>query len=278
MSVPARAGMPAATSCTASSVDTGAKRPFLGTLRAIERELTIPIPERTRMLRELEFDLEALGSRFVAEGMPLEEAMARAVEALVPDQETLRALKWVHQPLYLRLTRGWGDERLRSLERAALALATLAVVLTGTGALMRADLLADPSRFLWIVLGLGGAIVALCGWKAHQLWIRRDHRRPGGGLALLAGLIATTVFAGVFGALWDTYEVASLIEGVPAREDPLVLAWVMRESALLSVSILIAMTGALALFVFRQWLAVVGAEHREALGHPGNHSSEGARS
>jgi len=270
--------MGAATSGMAPSVDSDTKRPFLETLRAIERELTMPMPERTRILRELEFDLEALGSRFVADGVPLEEARARAVETLVPDTEALRALGWVHQPFYLRLTQGWGDDRLRAIERAALAVATLAVVLTGTGALMRADLLADPSSFLWVVLGLGGAIVSLTGWKAHQLWIRRDHTRPARGLALLAGLVATTVFAGVFGALWDTYVVASLIEGVPAREDPLVLEWVLRESALLSVSILVAMSGALAWFVFRQWVVFVGAAHREALGHPGNRSSEGARS
>lgn len=250
-----------------------APRPFLAALRKIERELAMPIPERTRILRELEFDLEALGARFVADGLPLEEARVRAVEALVPDSHSLRALGWVHESRYRRLTRRWDAERLRLLERTALACMTLAVVLTGTGALVRADLLADPSPFLWPVLALAGAIVALIGWKGHQLWIRRDHERPTRGLTLLAGLAAGSVVVGLCGALADTYVVASLIESTPAREDPLVVGWLLRESALLSVSILVAMAGGLAWFVFRQWVAIAGAEHREALGHPVSHSS-----
>ena len=37
-----------------------AARAFLSTLRRLDRDLTIPVPDRLRILRELEFDLEEL--------------------------------------------------------------------------------------------------------------------------------------------------------------------------------------------------------------------------
>lgn len=256
-------------------MSTPAGRPYLGTLRSLEKELALPLPMRTRMLRELEFDLEALGSKFVAEGMPLEEARARAVDALVPDAETLRALGRVHQSRYRKLTAAWGSERIRAVERGTLALATGSVVLAGAAALARADLLADPSPFLWPVLMLGGAIAGLWAWKTHELWIRQDHRRPARGLGLLVTLVLATAFLGAGGALVDTYLLAGLVERAPADADSLVIGWVRRESALVSVSILVALTGSLGWFVLRQWVVHVAAEHREALGHPANQHSEG---
>ncbi len=181
----------------------GAARVFLPTLREVERELAVPIPDRVRLLRELEFDLEELRGRFEAEGMPADEARARALEVLVPDKGTLRELGWVHSPLYRRLTRHFSDTRLRIVERAALALSTAAVLLVGSRVLLRTDLLGDPSPFVWPVLGLGGLLFAVILAKGFSVWVKGDHRSSGDGLRGIYALAGTTLAVGVGGTLID---------------------------------------------------------------------------
>ena len=62
-----------------------AARGFAPVLREVERGLALPIPDRVRILRELEYDLEELCARLVAGGLSDEVARGRAVQALVPE-------------------------------------------------------------------------------------------------------------------------------------------------------------------------------------------------
>ena len=48
----------------------------------------------------------------------------------------------------------------------------------------------------------------------------------------------------------------------------MVTAWIIRDSVLLAMSILLALATAVAWFVFRQWLVVVHGEHLDVLGRP----------
>ena len=55
-----------------------AARGFAPVLREVERGLALPIPERVRILRELEYDLEELSAQLVAGGLTEEAARGRA--------------------------------------------------------------------------------------------------------------------------------------------------------------------------------------------------------
>ena len=99
---------------------TRAHRIFAPVLREVERGMELPIPDRIRILRELEFDLEELWGRLVADGVPAEEARLKALDALVPDAGSLDELDRLHAPLYRRLTSHLSEGRLRFAERLAL--------------------------------------------------------------------------------------------------------------------------------------------------------------
>ncbi len=73
-------------------------RGFAPVLREVERGLALPIPDRVRILRELENDLEGLCARLVAGGLSDELASRRALQALVPDCATLRELVRLQSP------------------------------------------------------------------------------------------------------------------------------------------------------------------------------------
>jgi len=247
-------------------MSTAALRHFLPVLRKLEGELAVPIPERVRILRELEYDLEELRDRFAADGLTLEEAEARALEALVPDPFAIRELGRLHTPLYGRLTRGVADHRLRLVERSALAATAAFVLLVATLALLRADLLTDPSPFLWPVLGLGALLAATIVWTGFELWVKGNHRVPERHLDAVVTLSLVLPVVAVGGAFIDFCRLAAALEVTPDRALVLLPEWLVRDGALLAVALLFATAGAWTWFVLTRWLATVREAHREALG------------
>ena len=244
-------------------------RVFLPALREVDRKLNLPLSRRIRILRELEFDLEELRRRLVGQGLPPVEAQARSHEALVPEGIALRELSELHAPLYQRLTRHLSERHLRLTERSALALATLALLVTEVPALMRADLLQSPSPFLWPVLGSGVLLFAAILAKAFQLWIKGDHRALDRGLSGILGLAGAAFGVGVGGMMIDLYRLAAILETTPELAETLGTAWMLRDSALLSIATLVALSGCLAWFLMAQWTALVSSDRRDVLGLAG---------
>jgi len=243
-----------------------AQRAFTPVLREVERGMALPIPDRLRILRELEYDLEELWGRLMAEGLPADEARRQALDALVPDSSALGELDRLHTPLYKRLTRHLTPGYLRLAERSALVLATSSVLLVQTVALVRADLLRDPSPVMWPVLGLGAFLFALVVAKAFQLWVKRDHVRPERGLNTILGVSGAVLALGIGGVIFDLYRLSATLERTPELAGDLSPVWLVRDSALLSVAIILALAGGLFWFVLSQWVALVSGARREVLG------------
>ncbi|MGI9625614.1 MAG: hypothetical protein ACR2QM_02150 [Longimicrobiales bacterium] len=244
------------------------ERAFLSTLQAVERQLPSPVSKRIDLLRELEADLEALSSGLESQGVPLEEARQRAVEALVPDPGVLRELARLHRPAYVRFTQGLERERLRILERSALGLTTAATVLAGAVGLSQADLLRDPSPFLVPVLALGAVLVGLVLMKGFQLWVKADHRQPDVGvraILLLSGTILMTAFLGLF---LDLFQLTRRLEAAPQLSSELVTRWIVQDAGLLSVALTLALLGGLSWFVLNHWQTLIWSRHRELLELP----------
>jgi hypothetical protein len=249
-------------------VSVRAERIFIPELREVEREMALPIPDRVRFLRELEYDLEELSGRLIAEGVRQEEAIRRAREALVPDRATLEALELLHAPWYVRVTRHLSPDRLRLAERGTLAVATTVVVAAQTAALLRADLLGSPSPFLFPVLVLGGVLFATVLWTVFELLIKGNHAHPTRGLFAILGVSTAALATGTLGAFADFYRLSSTLERAPELADTLATAWLVAGAALLSVALVIALAGGLAWFALARWVAVIVGEHRALLGIP----------
>jgi hypothetical protein len=253
-------------------VSTPASRAFLPALRDVGRDLSLPLRERVHILRELACDLDAFQGRLLAEGLSADEARRRAVEALVPDGDTVAELNRLHMPMYGRITRRVAQERLRLLERWGLAAATLFVLLGETLGLTRVRLLGDPSAFLWPVLGLGALMLGVVVANGFQLWIKGDHRPPERSLPGILALAGVTVGVGVSGAVVDLYALAGALERAPELALALATAWLVRDATLVAVSVLLALAGGLAWFVLSQWLARTTGAYRDVLGVTGRNN------
>lgn len=234
-------------------------------LRTVVDGLALPLPTRTRLIHELTQDLDGLTRRLVARGVPLEEARRRAMETLAPDPVTLAEIEALALPRYRRLTAGLQPSRLRLVERGALALATVALLALEASALVGAGLLDDPSAFLGPVLALGTLTIVTVVAKAFQLGVKGEHRQPRRGLRLVDGLVGLILCTAVVGTLVDFIGLATVMEATPAGGHDLVAAWVVRDAALLSTGIILALTGALGRFGLTTCIAHMEHRHRQAL-------------
>ena len=131
---------------------------------------------------------------------------------------------------------------------------------------MRVDLLRAPSPFLWPILVIGAFVFALLVAKVFQLWIKGDHAHPGRGLGGILALSGLILALGIGGMIFDLYRLAAILERSPELAGDLTADWLVRDSALLSVAILLALPGGLAWFVLSQWVALVSGARREVLG------------
>lgn len=247
-------------------MSSGSVRAFLPTLRKIEQELTLPIPDRIRILRELEFDLEELRAKFLAEGVPPGEAYRLALETLAPDPGSLRELDRVHGPLYRKITAHLSERRLKTLERTALVLVAGLTLVAQTVVLLRADLLRAPSPFLWPVLGLGGLLAAVILAALFGLIVKGDHRVARGSLNGVLAVSGGILGLGIGGAFTDFFRLAVILENSPELAETLTPIWLLRDCSLLSVSLLLALGGGLIWFVLNQWLSLVSEAHKDILG------------
>ncbi len=227
---------------------------FVPVLRDLDRAMAVPVPTRTRFLRELEHDLEALTGRLVAQGLAPDEARRRVLDSLVPDGEAIRRLEEVHAPPYRRLTRHLPPSRLRILERAAFVLSAAGAILFFSVALLSTGILRDPSPHLWAILLLGALLVAEVGRAAFALWVRGPRSLEGLAPTGVLALSGAVLVGGIGGVLLDLYALAAAAEADLASATPLAV-WLPREATLLAVALLVALAGALAWFVMSQWLA-----------------------
>lgn len=243
-----------------------ADRPFLSTLRKVERQLGLPIPARLRILMELESDLEGLRGQLEAEGIGAEDAQARSVDVLAPDPHTIRELGRLYAPRYRQVMSHLAQDRVRLLERLALAILTVSVLVAETLTLLRADLLRDPSPFLWLVLCLGALLFAIGIGEGFAIWVKGDHRLTHHGSQAVLVTAGATLTAGLLEALVDGYRLLGNLEGEGVLLRSLLFQWLEREVGLLAVSLVLALAGGLAWFILSQWLTTVSGARRDVLG------------
>ncbi len=240
-------------------------RGFVPVLRALDREMTVPVPRRTRFLRELEHDLEALTGRLVEQGVAPDEARRRVLESLVPDGTVIRHLEEVHAPPYRRLTRHLTPSRLRLLERGAWVLSVAAAIVVSSLTLLSTGVLRDPSPHLWAVLLLAAVLAAQVARTAFGIWVRGPESLDGLAPTAVLALSGLVLAAGIGGVLLDLYALAAEAEADLASATPLAV-WLRREATLLAVALLPALAGALSWFVMSQWLAWTRQDRLDLLG------------
>lgn len=243
---------------------------FDGELRKIAARLEVPEPARSMILLEVKGDLEDLSASLVAGGVPEEEARRRAVATLLPDDDSLEALRSLHRPWWERVVGRFSEPARNRLEWLLLAVLVGVLLLGGGGTLARLELMASPSGFLWPVLALGGSGLALGVSKLLDLFVKQDHRpsRLRRGMTALPAVAAASVVLAFTGVVFDLYATAGRIEQDAAAATVHLLDWIRRDAVLLSVALMVAALGALAWFLASIRIARIARAEAEVFRAP----------
>lgn len=237
----------------------------LGVIRRISERLSSPLPQRTRFLRELAFDLRELTDRLIDEGIPPAEAHRRATEALVPDAVTLADLDRMHAPWYRRATLHLDPGRLHRIERSVFAVAVIALLAGEAAMLLQVDLIGYAVPYLWVVLCIGSIALTAIAAKAFELWIKRDHSRLRRGLTSILVLSGATIAVGFASVLLDLFFLMATLEGDPSLAGDLLPHSLIQYCAILSIAILFSLAGGIGWLVLKQWITLTEDAHRRTL-------------
>ena len=104
--------------------------------------------------------------------------------------------------------------------------------------------------------------------KGFQLWIKGDHADPGRGLGAILSVSGAILALGIAGIIFDLYRLSAVLERTPELAGTLTPDWLVRDSALLSVAIILSLAGGLAWLVLSQWVALVSGARLDLLGLP----------
>lgn len=226
---------------------------FSAELREMADRLSLPPSTRVRIVRELSADLEDLAAALERRGVAPEEARREAMRTLVPSAETLAELNACHRPLYERLVDRFSDPARNRLERTLFGVALVSLAALGVTALPHLELYREPTRWTWLLSGLGVAGLGLALWTLFQLHVRRllSAARLRRGLRWLPAIAATAVVGSLAAVVLDLYETAGILMGTGVDRPAVLLAWLQREMAVASLGLLV---GALTLGLWL-WLS-----------------------
>ncbi|MCP4545199.1 MAG: hypothetical protein GY835_01885 [bacterium] len=223
---------------------------FAPVLRETSERLSVPQPARSRILLEIAADMEDLYRANLDRGLSEEEARRQAIDSCDLSPESLEELATIHCGPVRRLIDRLSRQALARWEYALLVIVVLITVMISAGLTRGGNVIGDAGVFVWPVLLLGLVIVLISTGKAYQLYLKQDHthQRLNRGLGLLLHLVVGLPLLGFTGSWCEVWRLVRMAEPEAVLYSRAMLIWALHSTALLQVSLALAVLGALAWF------------------------------
>ncbi len=148
---------------------------FDDVLTQVERALDIPYPQRTQVVRELEFDLWALYEALREQGFSDAEARAQALHELDLDEANLASLTDLHTPTIRRIVLRLPKPAREPAEWLAAGLSLFAGVFFIISEVPMLDFMREGGFAMWVILLIGGLGALLHLRRILSWFVIRDH-------------------------------------------------------------------------------------------------------
>ena len=239
---------------------------FAVVLKQVNDRLEVPQPTKSRILLEMEADLEDAYRHHLARGVSAEEAVGRAEEAFAVSDEALRHLARIH------LEGGRVGDRLTSQigslwAKILLVLWVLAVLLVAGRVATTERFFELVSPFVWPILALAAAVFAVSLWKLYELLRRSpDSRRLRFGLDSLlfsaAASLALSTLGFFYHLRWWAFQT---YEAAPEAFFSIAGYWSLAVSSMMVLGLLTAILAGLAWFLLASLVTRIESRQAEAL-------------
>jgi len=215
---------------------------FTSVLRNIDKALDIPQPSRSRILLEISADMQDLYEHYIGRGLGEEDARKRTLAEFDLSPEAIAAIAAVHDSPFRRFLDRFSYRTRGVLERTALVLIMIPIVLIGYRLALSGGISTDSGIWTWPLLGGTLAALALGIAKWYRLFVTKEHNiravrsRLDTAIYIAIGQVATG-FIGMYIDLFQTWAKSSADKSMTV----LYLAhWLQRSSALLSTALIAA--------------------------------------
>jgi len=236
---------------------------FTPYLQKIHEQLDLPQPVKSRILLEIAADMEDYYAAAVERGQGEDEAMRGVGKKFDFSDETIRELADIHESAFRKLFSRLSEQAQTRWERVLLIMTIATVAGLAGAAISTSDFFRPASVFMWPATALGGAAVILSLVKAYRLFVRKDHdiRRLRAGLDGVPALGGAGCLTGVFGYFFELFNAGDYglfldlkiiyFIYIPVHGGELagVVDWLLRSSALIIMSMIVALVSGLLWFI-----------------------------
>jgi len=228
---------------------------FTPLLRKINKRLTLPQPEKSRILLELAADMKDMFEFQIDKGKSEENAMELIKEKFDFSEEALKELVNVHESFFRRLLNRLSDQAQSRWERIILLIILISITIISGTIISTKEFFLRSSYFIIPLSGVAIAIILVSLIKFYSLFIKKEHdirtlhtKLPMilflGGTGLLIGIAGNFVelyLAGTEGFLLETnlYFFLSMVTDY----NP-IINWFFKSSTLMMSCLLITILSA----------------------------------
>jgi hypothetical protein len=224
---------------------------FADLLREINCKLALPQPEKSRILLEVASDLEDMYELYRSRGLGEEEALAKTREKFDISDEALVELTRIHESTFRKLLGRLSEQAQTRWERGLLIAALVFIGGFSGRQVFSSSFFRQASPFVWPLAAVSFAVLALAISETYRLYLKKDHdvKRLRSGLPWFLAMGVLSLATGWCGFVIELYRSTQM--GI-ARADmllPHLVEWGIRCSAMLIVSMLVALAAGLVWFV-----------------------------
>jgi hypothetical protein len=224
---------------------------FTNLLRRAGERLDLPQPEKSRILLEIASDLDDSYRLYLGKGYSEGEAAKKAEEMFDVSDEALEQLVRIHESKFRKLLGRISEQAQTRWERVILVAIVLFIAGAAGRNLFSADLFRQASSFVWPLLVLSFGTLAVAVFQAYKLYIKKDHSvgRLQSGLPWLLAMAGLSLLTGFLGSLLEMYRSVVMSTEHVERSLVYLVDWALRCSAMMIVSLLVAIAAAVIWFV-----------------------------
>jgi len=221
-------------------------------LKSINEKLDLPQPRKSRILLEIAADLEDLFDVYRTKGFSEAEAMRKAEEKFVLNEEAIFELIQIHESVFRRFLDKLSEQAKTRWERALLIVILLFIVAFGAKQTLTVQFFLQASKFIWLVLGIALSAAILSLAKFYNIYLEKDHRitKLHTGLPAFLFLAGASLVIGAYGLFIELYLSACKMIDHAEKTFFFTIQWLVKSSSLIVFSLLVAIFAALIWFIF----------------------------
>lgn len=225
---------------------------FTPLLKNLNAKLSLPQPEKSRILLEIAADLEDSYNFYRTEGLSEAEAIVKAEEKFAVSDEAIYQLMQIHESAFRRFMDRLSEQAKTRWERISFLIILLFIAAFSSKQILTVQFFMHASKLIWLVLGCSFAVIILFIAKFYSLYIKKDYhvtrlRRKLPALLFFAG---GSLLVGAYGFFIELYFSATKIIIQPEKTFFFTIDWLAKSCALIVFSLLVALFTALIWFVF----------------------------